>query len=139
MSEHEQHPVGDFIFERMTEADRETFRRFMADANAGDDFDTGYEALAAFGIHAMRSRSSEGVPVEDRHIRLQLAWLAEARLLDETMDEIDWDYTIFIASREDEAAAARLRSLFVLASGFTDADAFDEQLRAERRAKEARG
>ena len=137
MREHDRSPIGDAVFAQMTEADRETLRRFMAAANAGDDDDEAYRRLDKFGIHVMRSRCVEGAPVEDRHIRLQLEWMGHARLLDETMDEHDWGVLAFFASDEDEAVAARLRHLFELASGVTDADAFDERLRAERRVKEA--
>ncbi|MBB5758346.1 hypothetical protein HNR00_003066 [Methylorubrum rhodinum] len=112
----------------------------MAAANNGDEHDEAYEALDPFGIHVMRARCVEGVPVEDRHIRLQLEWMGRARLLDETMDGIDWGYLTLIASAWDEARQDRLRRLFELATGITDADAFDERLRAERRAREsARG
>lgn len=139
MSEYERHPAGDFIFERMMEADRETFRRFMFAANGGDEDDVGYSKLCHLGINVARSRRC-AERVEDHHIRLQLAWMAEARLIDEAMDEHDWDVLTFFASGEDDAAASRLRHLFELASGITDADAFDERLRAERRAREsARG
>lgn len=136
MSDHERHPVGDFIFERMAEADRETFRRFMLSANGNDEGDVGYSKLCYAGINVARSCCCDE-RVEDRHIRLQLEWMARARLVDDTMDEHDWDVLTFFASREDEAVAARLRHLFVLASGVADADAFDERLRAERRAREA--
>lgn len=130
------HPTGDFIFERMTEADREAFRRFMFAANGDDEDDVGYSKLCYLGINVARSsRCAERV--EDDHIRLQLAWMAEARLIDEEMDEHDWNVLTHFASREDKAVATRLRSLFELVSGVTDTDAFDERLRAERRAREA--
>lgn len=140
MREHDRSPIGDAVFAQMTEADRETLRLFMAAANAGDDDDEAYRRLDKFGIHVMRSRCVEGAPVEDRHIRLQLEWMGHARLLDETMDEHDWGVLTFFASDEDKAAEARLRSLFVIATGISDEEAFDERLRAERRAREsARG
>ncbi|BAQ45932.1 MULTISPECIES: hypothetical protein [Methylobacterium] len=137
MSEHERSPIGDYIFERMPEADRETVRRFMAAAKGDDQDDLGYMELGNFGINVARAYCEVGHPVEDRHIRLQLECMAEARLLDETMDRVDWDYLTLIASSEDKRAAARVRSLFVLATGISDEDVFDEKLRAERRAREA--
>ncbi len=51
------------------------------------------------------------------------------------MDEHDWGVLTFFASDEDKAAEARLRSLFVIATGISDEEAFDERLRAERRAR----
>jgi hypothetical protein len=135
-TDREWHPAGDFIFEQMTHADREAFRRFMLSANGDDEDDVGYSKLCYAGINVARSGCC-AERVEDHHIRLQLEWMAEARLIDEAMDEHDWDVLTFFASREDEGATARLRSLFVLASEVTDADAFDERRRAERRAKEA--
>ncbi|MFY9293461.1 MAG: hypothetical protein WAP03_22580 [Methylorubrum rhodinum] len=139
MSEHELYSVGDYIFERMPEADRETFRRFMLSANGGNEDDVGYSKLCHVGINVARS-SGCAERVEDHHIRLQLAWMAKARLIDETMDEHDWYVLTHFASDEDKAVATRLRSLFVLATGISDEDAFDEKLRSERRAREsARG
>lgn len=135
----EPSPIGDYIFERMPEADRETVRRFMAAAKGDDQEDLGYMELGNFGINVARAYCDVGQPVEDRHIRLQLECMAEARLLDETMDGIDWDYLTLIASALDKATAARLRHLFVLATGISDEAAFDEKLRAERRAEAARG
>ncbi|WP_156384029.1 hypothetical protein [Methylobacterium sp. Leaf456] len=127
-------PVGDYVWEHVTEPERESLRRFTALTAEEHAYGEVYCALGNAGIGAPMG---EDEPVEDWHVRSLLESMAVARLLDGATDEGDWHHILALAA-PDDAGRARLTRLFEVASGISDEEAFDEDERSERMAQRER-
>lgn len=120
-------PVGDYVWEHLSEAERESLRRFTALTAEEHAYGEVYCALGNAGVGAPMG---EDEPVEDWHVRSLLERLAFARLLDAATDEGEWRHILDLAALDD-AGRARLAHLFEVASGISDAEAFDEDERSD--------
>ncbi|MBK3397689.1 hypothetical protein [Methylobacterium ajmalii] len=130
----ERYPVGDYVWEHVTEAERECLREFTALTAEEHRYDPVYCALGNAGIG---SPMEEDEPVEDWHVKNILERMAYARLLDVPTDEGEWRHILSLATDSDEGAA-RLARLFEEASGIDDEEAFDEDERSDFIAEWAR-
>lgn len=122
----ERYPVGDYVWEHVTEAERASLRQFTALTAEEHRYDPVYCALGNAGIGCPML---EDEPVEDWHVKHVLEGMAYARLLDVPTDEGDWRHILSLATDSDEGAA-RLARLFEEASGIDDEEAFDEDERS---------
>jgi hypothetical protein len=120
-------PVGDYVWEHLTEPERESLRRFTALTDERHCDDPVYCALGNAGIGAPMGKDEA---VEDWHVKLLLERMAVARLLDGATDEGEWRHILALAAPDDEGAA-RLARLFEEASGIDDEQAFGEDERSD--------
>lgn len=123
----ERYPVGDYVWEHVTEAEREALRQFTALTAERYRYEPVYCALGNAGVG---SPMGEDEPVEDWHVKHLLEGMAYARLLDVPTDEGEWRHILSLATDSDEGAA-RLARLFEEASGIDDETAFDEDERSD--------
>ncbi|BCM83615.1 hypothetical protein [Methylobacterium indicum] len=123
----ERYPVGDYVWEHVTEAERERLREFTALTAEEHRYDPVYCALGNAGIGRPMG---EDEPVEDWHVKSLMESMAYARLLDVPTDEGEWRHILALATDSDESAA-HLARLFEEASGIDDEEAFDEDERSD--------